>query len=75
MGRYSAFERFSFRSAFRGSFGSLGHGGGDRYRNSCEGRRLADILTFPARIEPKVNSTLLAEIDGVVSVVRVGIGQ
>jgi multidrug efflux pump subunit AcrA (membrane-fusion protein) len=36
---------------------------------------LFDVLSYPARVEPKVNTTILADSDGVVSKVLVSLGQ
>ena len=43
--------------------------------NAVKPTELFDLLTYPARVIPKVNTTLLAEVDGIVSKILAPLGQ
>ena len=45
------------------------------YVNPVQSTELFDVLTYPARIIPKINTTLLAETDGIVSQILTPLGQ
>src|SRR5262249_47030293 len=45
------------------------------FGKAVQSTELFEVLSYPARVVPKVNSTVLAEVDGVVTRIHAPLGQ